>query len=164
MSKLKPYKYRVRQVAPPDYNHVTGVQRGRTEHEQFVGSIGGVKASDLEERWQRALDKLEIAAEFRVRITSQALGNQRLTKQFANVRGEVEIDFLVDHRGVTTPVFIDGQIGHFHTPYQADEDRQKTIIADEFGRQFGWAPSLRVPFWELIDQNYADRKVRNTFV
>lgn len=159
----KPFKYRSRKVLPPEMKS-QGIMRGASPKEQFVGQIQGNKASDLEERWQRGLDKLEAGYQFRVRITSQALGNQKLTRTFANVSGEVEIDFLVEIRGQTTPIFIDGQIGHYFTPYQAEEDRLKTEITDEFGRQMGWRPSVRIPFWEIKNQDDADRRTRELFV
>lgn len=161
---MKPFKYRNRAVRKPDYQGQSGVLRGAAEHEQFVGEIQGEKASDIEERLQRAMDKLELGYQFRVRVTSQALGDQKLTRTFANISGEAEIDFLVEARGQTIPIMVDGQIGHFFTPYQADEDRQKNIVVDEFGKQYGWRPTVRIPFWQLIDQNYADRTARDLFV
>lgn len=158
-----PYKYRVRPTRKPDIPTGSSIFRGATEHEVFVGQIQGEKSSDIEERFQRGLDKLELNYDFRVRVTSAALGIQKLTHVFANVEGEAEIDFLVEARGETTPIMIDGQIGHFFTPYQADHDRQKTIVVDNFGKTQNWRPTVRVPFWQLIDQNYADRTVRDLF-
>lgn len=161
--KLKPYKYRLRPIRTPDANYGETILRpGRQEI--LTGAVDGMKASDLEERVYRALAKLEIPSQFRVRITSEALGMQRLTRQFANIRGEVEIDFLCDRGGLTYPIFVDGQIAHFFTPYQADADREKANIANDFGRAFGWHESIRLPFWQLLDQDMTDRTVRNIFV
>lgn len=162
-SKPNPYLYRTRPVAPPENNYGQTVSR-TGDQEQLTGQINGMKASDLEERVYKALNKLEIPSEFRVRITSEALGDQRLTHQFANVRGETEIDFLCDHNGRTTPIFVDGQIAHFMTPYQADHDKLKADVTDTFGKQFGWREAVRLPFWKLIDQEMTDRTVRDIFV
>lgn len=159
---IQPYKYRIRPVAPPEMDYGQTLNRVG-EQEQLTGMIEGMKASDLEERSYRSISKLGISTQFRVRITSEALGQQRLTKSFANIRGEVEIDFLCEH-GQTTPVFVDGQISHFMTPYQADVDKAKADLTNEFGRQYGWREAVRVPFWKLIDQDMSDRTYRDIFV
>lgn len=161
--KPKLYKYRLRPVAPPDYQYgQTLIRTG--DQEVLSGIVDGMKASDLEERVSRSLNKMEIPSQFRARITSEALGDRRLTRKFANVRGEVEIDFLAEHGSRTYPLFVDGQISHFYTAWQADADKVKTDIADEFGREFGWNESVRIPFWKLIDQDMSDRTIRDIFV
>jgi len=157
---MKPYKYRIRPVAPPETEYGQTVIRTGNQ-EVLSGQVQGMHASDLEERVAKALDKMEISFEFRVRITSQALGNQRLTHQFANVRGEAEIDMLCDVGGQSVPIFVDGQISHHYAPWQADQDKLKTEMTDEFGKQFGWRESIRIPFWQLIDQEMTDRTVRD---
>ena len=161
--KVKPYLYRTRPIAPPDMNYGQSVIR-TGDQEVLSGEINGEKASDLEERSYRSLSRLEVSSEFRVRITSEALGRQRLTSRRANIRGEVEIDFLCERNGQITPIFVDGEIAHHMTPHQADIDKQKADIADEFGEQFGWRKSVRVPFWKLIDQEMADRTYRDIFL
>jgi len=162
MTKIKPYKYRIRPTAPPETDYGQTLNRVG-EQEQLTGQINDMHASDLEERSFRSLNKLEIPSQFRVRITSEALGQQRLTHTFANIRGEVEIDFLCEHNGQTTPVFVDGSIAHFQTAYQADVDKAKADLTNEFGKQFGWREAVRVPFWKLIDQDMADRTYRDIF-
>jgi hypothetical protein len=62
-----------------------------------------------------------------------------------------------------TPIFIDGEIGHFFTAYQADKDSVKTNVTNDFGRAAGWMPALRVPFWMMNDQDQTDRTVRDSF-
>jgi hypothetical protein len=160
---VKPYKYKQRGIAPPDmdYGHVL-TRTGSKE--QLTGVVQGLKASDLEERVAKSLDKLEIPFDFRARITSDALGQRHLTSQFANIKGEVEIDMLCDRNGLVTPIFVDGEIGHHFTPYQAEQDKVKTDVTDEFGRAFGWKESVRIPFWKLIDQDMTDRTIRDIFV
>jgi hypothetical protein len=160
MKNPKPYKYRSKPIAAPEYNTSENVQRIGNQ-EVLSGQINGMKASDLEERVYRSLTKLEIPSEFRARVTSDALGQRRLTSEFANIRGEVEIDFLAERTGQTFPIFVDGEIGHFFTPYQAEQDKLKADIVNEFGSQFGWHEAIRIPFWKLIDQEMTDRTVRD---
>lgn len=155
---IKPYKYRQQRIAPPEYTR-ENVQRVGNE-EVLTGQVQGMNASDLEERVARALDKLEISYGFRERISSAAIGTRRLTSQFANIKGEVEIDFIAE-RGQVYPIFVDGQISHYFTPYQADKDKEKTAVTNEFGRQFGWHEAIRIPFWELETQDMTDRTIRN---
>lgn len=160
---MKPYQYRIRTPAPPEYNHIQGVLR-TGDQEQLTGTVAGMKASDLEERVARAMDTLDVRYDFRVRISSQALGEQRLTRRFESVRGEIEMDFLAERDGRVTPVFVDGSISHFFTPYQAEQDKLKTDIANRFGEAFGWREAVRIPFWKLVDQDMANRTVRDIFI
>lgn len=162
MKKVKTYLYRVRPVGVPDYDYGQTVIR-TGDQEQLTGLINGEKASDLEERVAKSLDRLEIPFDFRVRVTSEALGQQRLTSRRANIRGEVEVDMLCDRNGEITPIFVDGEIGHHMSPHQADVDKQKADIINEFGKQFGWREAVRIPFWKLIDQDVTDRTIRDVF-
>lgn len=160
---MKPYLYRVRPVAPPDYQYGQTVLRVG-DKEVLSGEVQGMKASDLEERVARAMDKLEISYGFRVRLTSDALGDRRLTRQFDSIRGEIEMDFLPSEEP-HPPIFVDGQISHYLTAWQADADKVKTNAVDEFFRRVGGRkPAVRIPFWKLIDQDMADRTVREIFV
>ncbi len=161
-SKPKPYQYRNRRIAPPEYNRQNVIRAG--EQEVLSGTVQGMDASDIEERFARGLDRLEIPFEFRARITSDALGERQLTREFANVRGEIEIDMLCYSDGRATPVMVDGQISHYMTPAQAEEDRIKTNVVNEFGTRLGWREAVRVPFWKLVNQDMADRTVRDIFV
>lgn len=162
MTTPKPYQYRGAGRVQRDRVGAR-LDRRNPNKEVLTGEINGIKASDLEERYARALHKMEMPFEFRFRITSPLLGKQRLTQQFLNEAGEVEIDFLVEKYGVITPVFIDGNIGHFYTDYQADKDAIKTNVTNEFGQGMGWRPAVRVPFWKLQDQDMTDRTVREMF-
>lgn len=158
---MKPFKYRNPRVAPPEYTNGQSVLRVG-EKEVLSGQVQGMKASDLEERWARSHEKYEMPFEFRVRLTSPMLGAVRLTHTFANIKGEIELDTL-GGRDRTVPVFIDGSISHFFTPYQAIEDKEKEDAVNEFGRMFGWAVAVRVPYWKLLDQDMTDRTFREVY-
>jgi hypothetical protein len=129
--------------------------------EVLTGFVNGMDASDLEERVARSLDKLEAAYDFRIRISPEVMGQRHLTKQFANVRGEVELDFLVEHGNRVYPIFVDGQISHFFTSWQADVDKVKTNVANEFGSRLGWHEAIRIPFWKLTSQDATDETIRD---
>lgn len=162
MPRPKPYQYPLRPHAAPEYSYGQTVIR-TGEKEVLTGIVQGMKASDLEERVARALGRLEIPFQFRARISSAALGQRRLTTKFANIRGEIEVDMLCQRDGLVTPIFVDGQIAHYFTPYQAEVDKTKTDATNEFGARLGWKPSVRLPFWRLTSQDLADRTVRNIF-
>lgn len=163
MTTPKPYSYKSDRIHIVRDKVGARLDRRKQDAEILTGTVNGLKASDLEERYARSLRKMELPFEFRFRITSPLLGRQRLTQQFLNEAGEVEIDFLVERFGVITPVFIDGNIGHFFTDYQADKDAIKTNVTNEFGQSMDWRPAVRIPFWKLNDQDMTDRTVREMF-
>jgi hypothetical protein len=153
----KPFKYVHRPIGRPEY-HPDGINRvGSTE--TLVGTVQGKPASDLEERMARALDKLKVGYEFRARITSQALGQRRLTLAHANLPGEVEIDHLVE-ADQTIPILVQGEISHFMTPYQKLVDTDKQASINEFGQALGWHEVIAIPFTELKTQDEADSVAR----
>src|SRR3990172_12636154 len=151
---MKPYKYRNIQIARPEFN-IHGVSRVGVK-EQLTGQIQGQKASDLEERQANSYDALKVGYTFRARITSMISGSRRLTKTFANLPGEVEIDLLLDYSPVI-PVFIDGQISHFQTYWQREEDAEKTRVVNEFGSGMGWREAVRVPFVDILNKEASDQ-------
>lgn len=164
MKGIKPYKYRNRPTLAPELNTGKSLIRTGTK-EVFAGVIQGKKASDLEERFARAMDKLGIEYQFRVRISSLAAGTKRkLSTAFTNLPGEVEIDMLAEHHGRGVPIMIDGFIGHHRAPWQADVDREKKNIVDDFGKQYGWQETIRIPFYHLETQELADRKAKEIFI
>jgi hypothetical protein len=159
--KIKPYQYRIKPQAAPEHSYGKSVIRTGTK-EVLSGRIMGMKASDLEERVARAMDKIGVRYGFRVRLTSEFLGARRLTQQFRNVRGEIEMDFLPEPPH--PPIFVDGQISHYYTAWQADADKSKTAAVDEFFRMTGpRKAAVRIPFWQLQNQDAADKTIRDIF-
>jgi len=153
------FNYNIRFPRPQPLRRGPSLQRGG-EQEQLTKMVQGLPASDIEERFSRSLAKLEIPFSFRMRISSYLQGAQKLSRNFTNMKGEIEIDHLVQSAKGVIPVFIDGQISHFFVPYQADADREKTELTDEFGAKLGWRPSVRIPYWKLLDQDMSDRTLR----
>ena len=117
------YKYKYTRISTKEPNITKRAYR-TGEKEVLVGTIQGKKASDLEERFSRALDKRGIPYAFRKRITSPFVGERKLTNAMASLPGEVEVDFLVGGTQVT-PVMVQGEIAHFKTKWQAEIDKEK---------------------------------------
>lgn len=159
-TKPKVFKYSNVSIKIPEY-HPSGASRVGVK-ESLTGTIQGKSASDIEERMSRAFDKLKIPYEFRARISSGAVGTQKLTKATKNIVGELEIDHLIDI-GQIVPVLVDGEISHYMTPYQKLVDEEKTTAINEFGRSVGWSKVLRVPFTELENQEEADSVARRIY-
>lgn len=158
--KSKIFKYTGRSLHAPEY-HFDGLGRVGVR-ESLIGMVQGKKASDLEERMSKSWDKLKVNYEFRARISSQAAGVQHITKAVRNIAGELEVDHLIDI-GQIVPVLIDGEISHYMTPYQQDQDALRTDAIDTFGRQMGWHEAIRVPFTELRTQEASDSVARRIY-
>lgn len=131
------------------------------EAESLTGFVLGQRASDLEERTARALDKIGIPYRFRVRISPLIPG--RLTEAHGNVVGEVELDFLCFPPGQIYPLFIDGEIAHYMAEWQKELDEEKKAKADNALRAYNAQPSVRIPFWKLNNQAAADKTIREIF-
>jgi len=113
--------------------------------------VQGMPASDLEERFSKALDKLDgVTYEFRVPYLA---GRSML--------GEVELDFAV-YAPTLYPVQVDGEIGHSSSA-QLASDKLKDALLDDHLRGTGAAPVVRVKWPDLQTQADADRLVREMF-
>ena len=119
--------------------------------EGFVGEIQGYKASDIEERFARALDKRRLGYDFRTVYNGRR-----------NQTGSVELDFEVVEAGLMYPFQIDGQFAH-KSGAQRDEDRMKDAILDDILRGRASAPVQRVAGHLLETQAEAEAAVREYF-
>lgn len=135
--------------------HIDYVPRGEpispNVTEGFTGQIQGLKASDLEERFARALDKRKnvISYEFRKPFVAGR-----------NMPGEIEVDFSV-YDGSYYPIQIDGEFAH-KSAAQRTSDEMKNIVLD--GLLKGSAhPVQRIRFDRLQTQEAADHVVREIF-
>lgn len=131
--------------------------------EELTGFIGEKKASDIEERWSRAVEKIpEWSYQFQARISPifHTVGVRKL-----NLPGEVEIDFLMKRGKTLLPVMIDGEIAHFYTAWQKSVDDDKTAIINNALRALNAQPVIRLPankydLWRLATQEAADQYAR----
>jgi hypothetical protein len=90
--------------------------------------VQGKKASDIEERFARALES-----------NKRIDGYSFLQHYFGPTRttpGAVEVDFMVQAGGEVYPVQIDGEYAH-KTQQQRDKDAQKDQILNKYFAKFG---------------------------
>lgn len=129
------------------------------EGEFLSGEINGEDASDIEERFYRALGKRSIPSIYRLRI-NPLLG---LTRTRENIIGELEIDFFCAWMGSLYPILIDGEIAHFAAMWQIEADAQKTVEINNALKEYNALPAMRIPFWKLATQSAADNAVSEIF-
>lgn len=141
--------------SPHVYNRIYYVN----EDEVLSGYINGDPASDIEERAYRALAKRQIPSSFRFRI-NPLLG---FTQTRMNILGELEVDFLTQHRGEYIPLLIDGEISHFMAMWQIEADVEKVIQINKAMSVLKARPAIRIPFWKLKDQRMSDRTISEIF-
>lgn len=129
-----------------------------SEAEALTGIVQNKKASDLEERTARSLDKLpDWSYNFRVRINPIT---HRLSQAFTNLKGELEIDFLVQRGRKIIPILVDGEISHYMASWQRVVDEQKTAEINLHMRKYGAQEAVRVPYWIVANQDMADAYYR----
>jgi hypothetical protein len=114
--------------------------------------VQGQRASDIEERFARALES-DRRVEGYIFQPSFIEGR--------NMPGEIRPDFLV-YTMFRWPVQIDGD--YFHkTAAQRAEDKEKDARLNEFLRGSGYMPVERVPGSELQTMEQAKETVRRMF-
>src|SRR3990167_3678026 len=120
------------------------------------------KASDLEERSARGIDKLpDWSYVFRIRI-SPLTG--QLTQVFRNIPGEYEIDFLCMRGSEMRPILIDGEVSHFLARWQRAVDIEREIVINRALKPYGAHPVQRIEYWKLSTQQQADRVFREVLL
>ena len=154
------FQYKIRKARQPDYPK--GEYKLQGIEENLTGYIDGSPASDLEERFATSMRRQKIPFVFRYRLSMPMMGKRELTQQRRNLPGEVEIDFIAGET-LVQPIMIDGEIAHFKTQWQKTIDDDKVAIVDEFGKQLGWLPTVRIPYWEIDDSEKSNRKVEELF-
>ena len=119
------------------------------QDEGLTGYVHGLEASDLEERFARALDKYAIDYGFQVPVdTAYTLPGQ------AKV-----VDFMV-YTGMPRPVEVDGEFTH-KTTEQHEADRERDAQINGALRERGYSPVMRITYEDLIDQDHANATVEN---
>jgi len=143
---LKPYQYKKpRPIKALPLNRVAGF----TEREVLSGTVQGLPASDLEERFAKALDRLGDAIqyyEFRVPYI-----------EGRNMPGEIEVDFVV-HTPFILPIQVDGAYSHKNAEQKAKDEYNDAVLNDYL--QGVAMPVRRVKDYELQTQDDADATAR----
>jgi hypothetical protein len=119
------------------------------EGERLTGFVHGKEASDLEERFARALDGAgkEYIFEYEV------LGPTTIPGQ------ENQVDFLVEE---VYPTEIDGEFTHKSAEQRA-HDQLRDAVLNEYMSKDGWQPINRIGGHRLQTQEDADRVVQETY-
>ena len=118
----------------------------------LTGSLLGKRATDIEERFGRALLSVKLRFRFQVRFR---------TADHAPGRKKV-VDFVVESKGIDHPVEIDGRIGHLTSAQQGKDAVREAMLNEVFVKR-GLALLQRVSWTELETQEDADRTVRRMF-
>lgn len=122
--------------------------------EGLTGFVRGFNASDIEERFARALIEFNLGFWFQYKVeTEHTLPDQ-----------QKRVDFVVFWMpGKIVPVEVYGDRWH-STASDKNRDRAREAEINKFGEQYGWEKLIVVWGHELYDQNAADQVVRRLFI
>jgi len=117
--------------------------------EQLTGLVQGKKASDLEERTARALERIGLGYVFQYNIYTQyTLPDQ-----------EKKVDFIIQVGGQVQPLEVYGLQWHkTEGDVLLDSDREREL--NEVFARLGWEPVKILWSWQLFDQEAADAAVK----
>ena len=144
----KPFQYKV-----PKYDRPGRARRFQREKEDegLTGYVNGEPASEIEERFARALRKTTYTLDFQYEVnTAFSLPHQQ---RF--------VDFVV-YLPPPMPIEIDGGIAH-KTIEDKEADRIRDATIDDALRNFGFMPIERIDGDKLLTQEDADAVVSDLF-
>ena len=143
---IKPFRYKLPPRPPKQpLNRIKVTNEG----ERLTGFVHGKEASELEERFARALDAAQKNYSFEVEIQ----GPTTVPGQ------ENQIDFVVDD---IYPVEVDGTWIHKSASQKAN-DALRDAVLNNYLKKYGWYPIERVTGEKLETQEQADQIVREMF-
>lgn len=148
---IKPFQFKIERTPVRPKETLQRLRPETKADEEFVGEIQGLPASDLEERFARALHRANLQYAFR-----QVFGGSR------NQSGTTELDFMVYVGPTQYPIQIDGEFAHA-SGEQKQEDLMKNAILDEALRGTNSQPTRRIPYTLLQTQEDVNRLVRELF-
>lgn len=143
------FKYKLNR--PPHKPLPFGRPNGKQQADEVLsGYIQGAKASDIEERFARALSKEKSVDgySFRYPVISPR-----------NMPGQLEIDFVVQCGGYVYPFQVDGEIAHKGYGKKQD-DARKDILVNQYMKKYSAFPVKRIDGELLSTQERADKIVR----
>jgi len=110
--------------------------------ELLTGYVNGLAASDIEERFAKALDYFGKNYSFQVDVPT-----------FGAVPGEWRsVDFMVQDAGQYFPVEIYGEISHTGSDQKARDSQREALLNREFMRLQGVKPLSVVWYYDLVDE------------
>jgi hypothetical protein len=144
-----PFKYKIRRIPrkPPAFGSITRAN----DDEVLSGYIYGADASDIEERFARALDKDS-------RVTGYSFREPVITAR--NLPGQLEVDFVVQVGPEIQPYQIDGEYAHKGASKKQD-DARKDAMVNAYYEQYGARLIKRIDGELLRNQDEADKLVRS---
>lgn len=138
-----PLRRRRERLEVPAYPQRAAQQEGLT------GMVNGREASDLEERFARALRKFKLDFTFQYEVlTAVGIPGQ-----------ENQVDFMV-WTGQPRPVEIDGDFVH-KSAGQRMKDQERDALVSQALAPYGYLPVMRIPGEEIDDQEHTDYIVRD---
>lgn len=128
--------------------------------EALTGFVRGYNASDIEERFARALIKIDLGFWFQYKLDISIDGDAG-----RGLPGDIKrLDFLVFWMpGKIAPVEVYGDRWH-NTTSARNRDRDREQKINELGKKFDWEKLQIVWGHDLTDQNAADQIVRRMFI
>ena len=154
----KPFQYPV--TRPRNYPSLRPPPARKIDEEQeLTGYIMGMKASDIEERFARALSYLGLNFGFRVQVANMGGQPVVLSQNERNQLGAIEMDFFVERYGRFQPIQIDGEYSH-KSSVQKEEDARKDASLNNLLKAWSALPVTRVPYYFLKDQDSTNRKAK----
>lgn len=146
---MKTFKYKIPRGShrpAPAYNAQTP-----SKDEQLSGIVLGLAASDIEERFARALDRDN-------RVTGYSFRVPVITGR--NLPGQLEVDYVIQTGPVLYLVQIDGEFSH-KGQSKRQEDAIKDAIINEFYAKYGASPVQRIDGQLLSTQQEANNLVKD---
>lgn len=149
-SAVRPYRYKSKRTARLDQDYLAPV---REAGEVLTGYVRGQQASDLEERFARALVEAGLDFVFQYEVYSAY-----------NLPGEEQtIDFVIYSFGNPIPIETGSEFIHGH-PSRREKDRARDQVLNEIIRYWGWQEIVRLEFDHPTDVDDAREIVRELFL
>jgi hypothetical protein len=151
MYKAKVFRFKADRP-PVDIFPLNRIKPLPRSDEGLTGLVHGIPASDIEERFARALDRLGIPYEFQKNLLAPA-----------NLPGNYKLDFLVYNPkdGRLYPIAVDGEFAHKSAEQRA-KDKLKDIVLNS-AKQGEYQPVERLDYTKLDNQEIADQTTADLF-
>ena len=143
------FRYKVRRIARKPLP--VGTIKHENIDEMLSGYVAGAEASDIEERFSRALSKSE-------RVSGYLFRDPVISPRY--LPGQLEVDFVVEADGVVYPFQIDGEFAHKNTSKKMDDARKDGLVNEYLKYKYNAMPVKRIPGYELQTQDDANKLVR----
>lgn len=123
------------------------------EPETLTGIVQNKKASDLEERFARALSQARLPFKFQYLMDTQ----------YTRPGQPKNIDFVVKDAGRIYPIEVYGQYFHTSAGDRRHDQKRERELDDKF-QALGWERLQIVWWYELFDQPAANLVIRKLFI